>query len=196
LLLSAEPLTSSYQPSTASPQFSKEGFVNNLTKSKGNSPTLVPDAGLIKAELDLDPFEWASLSSALDARYASLYTYVNPQEASLSGRAKIMALDLEIFRDNFLMGVGPGAARDLRWKYGYGTVVGAHSEFTRMLAEHGLFGLISLLSILILSLKEYQRRIDYNKVILSCLSIFELDNGKIVAVALSCRDLKSIQFPP
>ena len=108
----------------------------------------------------------------LDARYASLYSYVNPKEASLSGRAKIMALDIEIFTDNFLMGVGPGAARDLRWRYGYGTVVGAHSEFTRMLAEHGLFGLISLLSILILSFKEYNRRIDYNKVILGCMSIF------------------------
>ena len=108
----------------------------------------------------------------LDARYASLFTYVNPQEASLSGRVKIMALDLEIFRDNFLMGVGPGAARDLRWRYGYGTVVGAHSEFTRMLAEHGLFGLISLLSILILSYREYRKRIDYNKVLLGCMSIF------------------------
>ena len=51
-------------------------------------------------------------------------------------------------------------------------MVGAHSEFTRMLAEHGLFGLISLLSILILSFKEYKRRVDYNKVILGCMSIF------------------------
>ena len=108
----------------------------------------------------------------IDARYASLFNYINPQDANFTGRAKIMALDLEIFRDNFLMGVGPGAARDLRWRYGYGTVVGAHSEFTRMLAEHGLFGLISLLSILILSLKEYKRRVDYNKVILGCMSIF------------------------
>lgn len=108
----------------------------------------------------------------IDTRYASLFNIINPQEANITGRAKIMALDLEIFRDNFLMGVGPGAARDLRWRYGYGTVVGAHSEFTRMLAEHGLFGLISLLSILILSFKEYKRRVDYNKVLLGCMSIF------------------------
>jgi hypothetical protein len=70
------------------------------------------------------------------------------------------------------MGVGPGAARELRLTYGYGMVVGAHSEFTRMLAEHGLFGLVSLLSILILSFKEYKRRVDYNKVLLGCMSIF------------------------
>ena len=108
----------------------------------------------------------------INTRYASLFNLYNPQETKLSGRAKIMALDLEIFRDNFLMGVGPGVARDLRWRYGYGTEIGAHSEFTRMLSEHGLFGLISLLSILILSFKEYKRRIDYNKIILGCMSIF------------------------
>jgi O-antigen ligase len=108
----------------------------------------------------------------IDTRYASLYNNINPPDGNFTGRTKIMALDLEIFRDNFLMGVGPGAARDLRWRYGYGTVVGAHSEFTRMLAEHGLFGLISLLSILILSFKEYKKRADYNKVILGCMSIF------------------------
>jgi len=108
----------------------------------------------------------------IDIRYASLFNFINPQDTHFTGRVKIMALDLEIFRDNFLMGVGPGAARELRLVYGYGMVVGAHSEFTRMLAEHGLFGLISLLSILILSFKEYRRRVDYNKVILGCMSLF------------------------
>ena len=108
----------------------------------------------------------------INARYASLFNLINPQETKLTGRAKIMALDLEIFRDNFLMGVGPGVARELRWRYGYSIEIGAHSEFTRMLSEHGLFGLISLLSILILSFKEYRKRIDYNKVILGCMSIF------------------------
>ena len=108
----------------------------------------------------------------INDRYASLFNLINPQESKLAGRAKIMALDLEIFRDNFLMGVGPGVARELRWRYGYASEIGAHSEFTRMLSEHGLFGLMSLCSILILSFKEYRKRIDYNKVILGCMSIF------------------------
>ena len=108
----------------------------------------------------------------INARYASLFNLNNPQETKLTGRVKVMALDLEIFKDNFLMGVGPGVARSLRWKYGYATEIGAHSEFTRMLSEHGFFGLMSLLSILILSFKEYRKRIDYNKIILGCMSIF------------------------
>ena len=79
----------------------------------------------------------------LDQRYLNLASIVNQDKGTISGRAKIMALDLEIFRDYPLMGVGPGAAHHLRWRYGYGQTVAAHSEFTRMLAEHGLFGAIS-----------------------------------------------------
>ena len=108
----------------------------------------------------------------IDTRYAALLGVLDPQQPMLTGRTKIMAIDLQIFKDNFWMGVGPGAGHHLRWTYGYGTVVGAHSEFTRMLAEHGLFGLISLCSILILSYQEYRKRIDYNKVMLGCMSLF------------------------
>ena len=50
----------------------------------------------------------------------------------------------KIFSDNFLVGVGPGQAHLLRERYGYGKVVAAHTEFSRMLAEHGLLGLFSL----------------------------------------------------
>ena len=41
-----------------------------------------------------------------------------------------------------------------------------------MLAEHGMFGFISLFSILVLSYQEYRRRIDYNRVFLGCISLF------------------------
>lgn len=124
--------------------------------------------------LGLSYFSSNFTKGLINTRYASLISVINPNQNTLSGRAHIMKLDIEIFKDNFLMGVGPGAARELRWRYGYGSVVGAHSEFTRMLAEHGLFGLISLLSLLILSLQEYRRRIDYNKVLLGCLSLFSI----------------------
>ena len=108
----------------------------------------------------------------IDARYAALFKYFNPQENVLTGRLKIVAIDFQIFRDNFLMGVGPGAGFQKRLEYGYGSGVAAHSEFSRMLAEHGMFGLISLMSLLILSYKEFRKRTDYNKVILCCMSIF------------------------
>ena len=108
----------------------------------------------------------------IGTRYISLLDALDPQQSIVLGRTKIMSIDLQIFRDNFWMGVGPGAGHHLRLVYGYGIAVAAHSEFTRMLAEHGLFGLISLFSILILSYQEYRKRVDYNKVLLGCMSIF------------------------
>ena len=46
----------------------------------------------------------------INSRYASLLYVLNPQQSTLAGRTKIMAIDLEIFLDNILMGVGPGSA--------------------------------------------------------------------------------------
>ena len=110
----------------------------------------------------------------LDQRYLNLATIANQGEGTVSGRAKIMVLDFEIFKDNFFMGVGPGAGHHERKVYGYGSAVASHSEFTRMLAEHGLFGLTSLLSILLLFYNEYKKRVDYNKVFLAGMSLFAI----------------------
>ncbi len=141
------------------------GGIKYKIRSKGMISTIIVLSGLYY-------FTSNFTQGMIDDRYASLINFFNPQENIKSGRVKIMAIDLQIFRDNFLMGVGPGAGHHLRMIYGYGSAVGTHSEFTRMLAEHGLFGLISLLSIIILSYQEYRKRIDYNKVILGCMSIF------------------------
>lgn len=67
-----------------------------------------------------------------------------------SGRTIIMGMDWEIFKDNMLWGIGPGMGKYSRVEYGYSVEVAAHNEFTRILAEHGMFGVIAL-GILILS---------------------------------------------
>ena len=110
----------------------------------------------------------------LDQRYLNLATIANQGDGTVSGRAKIMVLDFEIFKDNFLMGVGPGGGHHQRLVYGYGSAVASHSEFTRMLAEHGLFGLISLISILLLFYIEYKKRVDYNRIFLAGMSLFAI----------------------
>lgn len=64
-----------------------------------------------------------------------------------SGRSNILLTDIEIFADN-LLGIGPGMGYYLRKDYGYRVNVSAHIEYTRLLAEHGLFGLIILFGLL------------------------------------------------
>jgi hypothetical protein len=66
--------------------------------------------------------------------------YTNP---SLTGRGAIAKTDLEIWRESPVLGVGPGVATQIRASF-IGQRVAGHTEFTRMLAEHGVFGLISL----------------------------------------------------
>ena len=74
-----------------------------------------------------------------------------------------------IFHDNnLLLGVGPGAATQLRQSYGYNKVVTAHSEFTRSLAEHGVFGLLSIFALLAVVIKEYSKRRVQEKCLLAC----------------------------
>jgi hypothetical protein len=62
-----------------------------------------------------------------------------------SGRSLILLIDWQMFNDNLFLGVGPGMGKDKRADYGYPFAIAAHNEFSRLLAEHGIFGFIALL---------------------------------------------------
>jgi O-antigen ligase len=84
-------------------------------------------------------------SGVLADRYAELDT---------TGRLEAAEADLTAFRENPLLGTGVGLAVAYRETYeGFGLV--AHTEFTRLLAEHGLFGILTLFVLLWMLLKRY-----------------------------------------
>ncbi|MCI0615109.1 O-antigen ligase family protein, partial [bacterium] len=60
-----------------------------------------------------------------------------------SGRVDIVRDDLRIFKEHPFLGVGPGMAAGYRYLYYRGAA--AHTEFSRMLAEHGLLGLAAII---------------------------------------------------
>lgn len=64
------------------------------------------------------------------------------RESSLTGRETLVRTDLEIFRANPWIGIGPGMA--LYHRSGRLEMVAAHTEFSRLLAEHGVLGLLSI----------------------------------------------------
>lgn len=81
------------------------------------------------------------------------------KETTTTGRGELMKQDIQLWLDNFLFGVGPGRSPELRG--GGGTYFGslsmrggggmaAHTEYTRLLAEHGLFGLLAILLLFIM----------------------------------------------
>lgn len=87
----------------------------------------------------------------------------------LSGRAEIYKIDLKIFYDHFITGAGPGQATKLREQYGYGRIAAAHTEYSRMLAEHGVLGLFSLSILLGLPIYYYSSSAPRNSKIIKIL---------------------------
>lgn len=72
---------------------------------------------------------------ALQERYASTGTGV---------RRTLMEEELELWQENPVLGVGPGMSKYYRASL-LGMEVASHTEFTRLLSEHGTFGLLALL---------------------------------------------------
>jgi hypothetical protein len=74
----------------------------------------------------------------------------------LTGRDRLILADLQAFADHPVFGVGPGQGRHYRQK-AYDTAA-AHTEFTRLLGEHGLFGVLAIALLLMMSVQHIRRK--------------------------------------
>lgn len=81
-------------------------------------------------------------------------------ETAMSGREEKIESDIDIFMDNMLLGVGVGQSRKIQEEATMGDSVMAHNEFTRMLSEHGMLGVASLLTLGLIFLKHFTRLQD------------------------------------
>jgi len=77
-------------------------------------------------------------------------------DTSTTGRIEIMQADLKVWQQHLLFGVGPGMS-SYAMLLMLGKAYGAHTEYTRILAEHGILGLLSILFLLIMALKALRR---------------------------------------
>ncbi|MFQ5568399.1 MAG: O-antigen ligase family protein [Rhodothermales bacterium] len=80
-------------------------------------------------------------------------------ETSTTGRVGIALVDIKIWQDHPFFGVGPGRSSVYR-EFIYGVRVAAHTEFTRLVAEHGTFGVIALFLLFYMGWRNHKRRID------------------------------------
>lgn len=71
----------------------------------------------------------------LESRY-------DQSSTSATGRRDLVATDLEIWAENPLLGVGTG--QSTRYHHLGGGTAAAHTEYSRLLAEHGLGGLVAV----------------------------------------------------
>jgi hypothetical protein len=77
------------------------------------------------------------------------------RDTGLTGRDALALEDLRIWRENPVTGVGPGMAKRTR-SAAFG-VRAAHTEYSRMAAEHGLLGLASLGLLAWVGFSQFQR---------------------------------------
>ncbi len=84
-------------------------------------------------------------TGAVTARFEDLDT---------TGRLQLAQADLMAFQDSPLMGVGVGGSMAYH-EYVLGEVIGTHTEYTRLLAEHGLFGILIMALMGWMLLKRY-----------------------------------------
>jgi len=89
------------------------------------------------------------LEDFTQGHFAERYSSADP-----TGRTLLASYDLRIFADHPALGVGPGAASPLRGAMGH--VGAAHTEYTRLLAEHGLLGLAAMIILLALAYRTFR----------------------------------------
>lgn len=69
-------------------------------------------------------------------------------ETTLTNREILMEEELQLFFANPIGGIGPGGGNDARRG-------ASHTEYTRLLAEHGMLGVISMILLALISIRRY-----------------------------------------
>lgn len=80
----------------------------------------------------------------INKRYANQDAKGREKESKFTGREVLFESEIDMFLENPIMGVGVGRNKEIRKKE-TGIVSASHNELTRMLAEHGTFGILGLL---------------------------------------------------
>jgi O-Antigen ligase len=130
----------------------------------------------------------AFTGGALAARY---------QEVSTTNRDLIALADLEMWLANPVFGVGPGgsyALHALTFRK-----QAAHTEYSRLLAEHGVFGLVAMILLLIIPLQNLRRaRTPIGKALVAALAgwalLFMLVNAMRLVAPAFCIGLTCATF--
>lgn len=96
----------------------------------------------------------------IEKRYGNKDAAGRVKESILTGREHIMDYDVELFKENPVLGVGIGMSSAYRESDGLSNLQ-AHSEPTRLLAEHGVLGLLILLILIFTPIYSFFKNRNY-----------------------------------
>lgn len=92
----------------------------------------------------------------LQYRYQGIDYRTGVAKDITSNRLFILEREIQLFLENPLFGIGPGMIRETTLRGNF--IANTHSEFSRTLAEHGIFGVAALLIMVIYPFKVITRR--------------------------------------
>jgi hypothetical protein len=78
-------------------------------------------------------------------------------DTGTTGRDDIALGDLLVFLEHPVFGVGPGQTRYFRPQHLHYYYATAHTEFTRLLSEHGSFGIAAILVLLLMAFQHFRQ---------------------------------------
>ena len=93
-------------------------------------------------------------SGMIENRYANKDARGREKEDRLGGREQIAGTEIQMFMENPIWGIGVGKNKEYREQM-TGIVAASHNEITRLLAEHGMFGIVALLILICTPLITY-----------------------------------------
>lgn len=142
-----------------------------LTFSRGGVINVVVALALAAFQLILKPGKSFKHIALLLFTITIMAIFVMPQLNSLTsgtvterysdfettGRIELIEADLELFKNNQPFGVGVGLSSQMR-RYMPGTA--AHTEYSRLLAEHGVFGVFSILLLFMMFFRAWWKAPD------------------------------------
>lgn len=86
------------------------------------------------------------------------------EDQEATGRLEIVEADADIFAENPFLGVGVGNAYEARGKFLYPHKAVSHTEFSRLIAEHGIFGIFSIGALIFMVIFNFRRQTsDFGK---------------------------------
>lgn len=90
-----------------------------------------------------------------------------------TNRSELFEQEINFFVDNPILGIGVGMTQDTRIKY-YNNPHSSHTEYSRLLAEHGFLGVVALIILIVVPLRIFVHRKGYSKVFLIMFILYSL----------------------
>lgn len=157
------------------------GFLVWYTQAKSESKGQIMLVVILSALILVIGFEYANnvTGGALEQRYLGTLDKkekgVAGYGAGLSGRDDIALSEWNTFIDNPSLGVGVGMSAFARTDMFEGRRISSHTEYTRLIAEHGMLGLFSGLILIFFPIFFFVRNKEYNhRILVAVLCLYAL----------------------